>query len=76
MFVKSINNIQIHQYPRSSVTIQTHFDCKVRRSGKTICLESFDTLPKAEAWCRHTFDFLSRTGMWNNAILLPRPHVE
>ena len=61
MFVKTINNIQIHQYPRGSVTIQTHFDCKVRRYNKTIHLETFDLLPEAEAWCRRTHDYLSRT---------------
>ncbi len=55
MFVKTINNIEIHQYPRCSVCVLTHFDCQVR--GKT--LNEGQTLLDAEAWASRTFTFLS-----------------
>jgi hypothetical protein len=55
MFIKKINNIKIYQYPRSSVCVLTHFDCKV----DGVCLEEFQTLKEAAKWASETFDFIS-----------------
>lgn len=56
MKVKTINNIDIHQFPASTnYSVPTRFECRHR--GKV--LEEFNHLDKASKWAECTVDFVS-----------------